>query len=112
VLLFVAIIASNAYFLVSWTRSIIPMIINTLRRRLSRRSYQTRPSIPDKMSSVDFSSSRKQSLSNVSVSEVSDRQGRNSRMSDMVPDNSPYIVEGDNSIEEHRGIRVTPFVEG
>ena len=107
VLLFAAIIGSNAYFLISWTRSIVPMIINTLRRRLSRRSYQTRPSVPDKLgngNSLDLTD--KHALSNLSVSEVSATQGRNSRMSDVVPDNSPYP-----DIEEQREGRITPLVE-
>ena len=72
-LLFAAIIASNAYFLISWTRNIVPMIIDTLRRRLTHLSYQTRPSAPDKPSKGninDYSISDKHILANLSVSEV------------------------------------------
>jgi len=108
VLLFAAIIASNAYFLISWTRNILPMIIDTLRRRLTRTSYQTRPSIPDKLSKGNSGDlSDKRALSNLSISEVSATQGRISRMSDVVPDNSPYIAE----LQEIPDGRITPFVE-
>jgi len=106
VLLFAAIIGCNAYFLISWTRNIVPLIVQTLRRRLTSRRYQTRPSLPDKLNSVDFASSHKQSLSNLSVSEVS---GRNSRLSDVVPDNSPYL--GESSLELPHEVQVTPFAE-
>jgi len=90
------------------------MIIDTLRRRLSRRSYQTRPSIPSKNSkgnSLDLSLSDKRALSNLSVSEVSARQGRISRMSDVVPDNSPYLAGAQVSIDEQHEGRITPFRE-
>jgi len=73
ILLFIVIIASNAYFLLSWTRNIIPMIINSLRRRLTHipePPAQSPPNQPNKDNIVDFSPSDRQALANLSVSEV------------------------------------------
>ena len=68
-LLFAAIIASNAYFLISWARNIVPMIIDTLRRRWTHLSYKNRLSAPDKLSN-EYSITDKHVLGNLSVSDV------------------------------------------
>lgn len=45
VLLFIAILASNIYFLLNWLRSIIPLLIETIRKRLFcfKKHYTVRP---------------------------------------------------------------------
>jgi hypothetical protein len=50
ILLFVVIISSNIYFLMSWTRSIIPMIIDTLRKRFHRANRRVSPPVLEKIS--------------------------------------------------------------
>jgi len=71
ILLFVAIIAANAYFLLSWTRNIIPMIIDSLLRRLAglpKPNGNLVPNQPSNRQFLDMSASDRQALFNLSFS--------------------------------------------
>ena len=79
VLLFVAILSANGYFLLGWIRCVLPLLLEVLRRRFSKakQHYRVEP-IPGKeykssgaFESSVFSNATKEQGANVSRSEVS-----------------------------------------
>jgi hypothetical protein len=108
ILLFVVIISSNVYFLISWACNIVPMIIGTLRRRFSHANHRVSPPVQEKISAnSSLNLSFPERRINISLAEVGSKQSKNGPMSDIVPNNS--IVQ--HGPDERYDDRITPFVE-
>ena len=98
VLLFIAILASNAYFLLYWFRAIIPLLIETLRKRLfcGKKQYSVQPmSKAGFLDSVDLSGTSKATRWDQEVD-----HSNSSQLGASPPSNTPQPMEAEVTFPE------------
>lgn len=102
-MLFVVILAANGFFLLSWARQVLPLVIEVLRRKFSRfsKNYRINPIVRKPMKSseyqgsMDFSGDSKGTRVQPEFdhSDMSISAGQVTPMSGYPPDNTPCSIE-------------------
>lgn len=101
ILLFVIILAANGYFLLSWVKQVLPLLIEVIRRRLAKfsKNYRISPMVRKSIKSEELSDFSGESKGThihgpeIDQSQASISPGQFSPASGEVPDNTPCSLE-------------------